>query len=116
MQIPATPLVINGERAPVFTWRAGARHRIRLINITPDSIVSIALQSGQGAPLTWTPVTKDGAPLPAGARTPTTARQTIAPGETYDFEVDIPGGRRTLWLEVRTPADNCEAQGQVIAK
>jgi manganese oxidase len=114
--IPATPLVINGERTPVFTWKAGARHRIRLINITPDSIVSVALQSGPGTALTWTPATKDGAPLPAGARTPIAARQTIAPGETYDFDVDVPAGRRTLWLEVRSPAGKWEAQGQVIAK
>ncbi len=113
--IPATPLVINGERAPVFTWKAGTRHRVRLINITPDSIVSIALQTAQG-PLTWTPAAKDGAPLPAGARTPTAARQIIAVGETYDFEVDLPPGRRTLWLEVRSTAGQWEAQGQVIVK
>jgi FtsP/CotA-like multicopper oxidase with cupredoxin domain len=114
--IPATPLVINGERSPVFAWQAGVRHRIRLINITPDSIVSVALQSGQGTPLTWTPATKDGAPVPAGARTPIAARQTIAPGETYDFDVDAPPGRRTWWLEVRSPAGKWEAQGQVVVK
>ena len=112
--IPATPLVINGETSPVLAWKAGAIQRVRLINITPDSIVSVSLQSS--APLLWTLVAKDGAPLPSGARTPAPARQTIAPGETYDFEVDVPAGRRTLWLEVRTPAGKWEAQAHVIAK
>jgi len=113
--VPATPLVINGQTAPVFTWKAGVRHRVRFINITPNSIVSVSLQNAQG-PLTWVPAAKDGAPLPAGRREPGAARQTIAVGETYDFEVDLPPGRRTLWLEVRSTAGKWEAQGQVIAK
>ena len=113
--VPVTPLVINGQTAPVFTWKAGVRHRVRLINITPDSIVSVSLQNAQG-PLTWLPAAKDGAPLPAGRRQPVAARQTIAVGETYDFEIDLPPGRRTLWLEVRSTAGKWEAQGQVIAK
>ena len=52
--VPATPLVINGQTAPLFTWKAGVRHRVRLINITPDSIVSVSLQNAQG-PVTWLP-------------------------------------------------------------
>jgi FtsP/CotA-like multicopper oxidase with cupredoxin domain len=113
--VPTAPLAINGQAAPVFTWKAGARHRVRLINITPETIVSVSLQSAQG-PITWTPVAKDGAELPAGRRQGVTARQTIAVGETYDFEIDVPPGRRTLWLEVRSAAGKWEAQGQVIAK
>jgi FtsP/CotA-like multicopper oxidase with cupredoxin domain len=113
--IPATPLVINGETSPVIVWKAGTVHRVRLINITPDSIVSVSLQSAAGA-LTWTSVTKDGSPLPASARQPKPSRQTIAPGETYDFEVELPPGRRNVWLEVRSPAGKWEAQAQVIAK
>jgi len=113
--VPATPLVINGETTPVFTWTAGMRHRVRLINITPESIVSVSLQNAQG-PLTWEPAAKDGAPLPAGLRQPGAARQTIAVGETYDFEIDVPPGRRTLWLEVRSTAGRWEAQAQVITK
>lgn len=113
--VPATPLVINGEAAPVFTWQAGVRHRVRLINITPDSIVSLSLHNSQG-PLTWLPAAKDGAPLPDSLRQSTPARQTIAVGETYDFEIELPPGRRTLWLEVRSPAGKWEAQGQVIVK
>ena len=68
--IPATPVVLNGEPAPRFVWKAGERHRVRLINITPDDIFTVSLQTSQG-PVAWTPVTKDGAPMPPSARIPT---------------------------------------------
>ena len=85
-------MVINGERAPRLVWKAGARHRVRLINITPDDIFSVSLQSAD-APLMWTPVAKDGAPVPAAdAVAGRGARQTIAVGETYEFEYQAPGG------------------------
>jgi FtsP/CotA-like multicopper oxidase with cupredoxin domain len=113
--IPVIPVVINGEHAPVMVWKAGARHRIRLINITPDDILTVALQTAQG-PVNWTPLAKDGAPVPASARTSKPARQPIAVGETYDFEVDVPPGRQTMWLEVRTTAGKWQAQGKVIVK
>jgi FtsP/CotA-like multicopper oxidase with cupredoxin domain len=113
--IPATPVVLNGARGPEFVWKAGTRHRVRLINITPDDVLSVSLQNAQG-PVQWTPVTKDGAPVPAGARTPALARQTIAVGETYDFEVDVAPGRRKLWLEVRGIGGKWEAQGMVIVR
>jgi hypothetical protein len=64
----------------------------------------------------WMPAAKDGAPLPAGLRQPVAAQQVVAVGETYDFEVDLPPGRRTLWLEVRSPAGKWEAQAQVMAR
>ena len=75
--IPVTPVVLNGDPAPRFVWKAGQRHRLRLINITPDDILTISLHSPQGA-VAWTSVTKDGAPMPAGLRTPAPARQRIA--------------------------------------
>jgi hypothetical protein len=40
----------------------------------------------------------------------------IAVGETYDFEYQAPEGRKTAWLEVRTPGGKWQAQGQVIIK
>src|SRR4029453_8901788 len=70
-------VVINGARAPRFVWKAGTRHRVRLINITPDDIFSVSLQTTTG-PLTWRAVVKDGAPLPAGESVAGTATQTIA--------------------------------------
>jgi FtsP/CotA-like multicopper oxidase with cupredoxin domain len=108
-------VVINGERHPRLVWKAGARHRVRLINITPDDIFSVALQTSDG-PVTWTPVAKDGAPLPVADTEPVLARQTIAVGETYEFDYPAQEGRKTVWLEVRTPSGKWQAQGQVIVK
>jgi FtsP/CotA-like multicopper oxidase with cupredoxin domain len=113
--IAVTPIVLNGEAAPRFVWKAGQRHRVRLINITPDDVLTFSMQSAQG-PATWTPLTKDGAPLPASMRTPVPARQTIGVGETYDFEVQTAPGRENLWVEVRSTTGKWLAQGHVIVK
>ena len=115
VMIPSTPLVINGEPAPRSTWKAGQRHRVRLINITPDDILTVAVESARGV-TSWTPLTKDGAPLPAALRAAVPARQTIAVGETYDFELDVPPGPQNLWIDVRTTAGKWLAQGHVIVR
>ena len=108
-------VVMNGERAPRLVWKAGGRHRVRLINITPDDIFTVALQAAEG-PLLWTPVTKDGAPLPPAESVEVQARQIIAVGETYEFEYQAPAGRKTAWLEVRTTSGRWQAQAHVIIK
>jgi FtsP/CotA-like multicopper oxidase with cupredoxin domain len=108
-------VVMNGERAPRFVWKAGARHRVRLINITPDDIFSVTLQTSDG-PVLWTPVAKDGALVPAAESVATPAHQTIAVGETYEFEYQAPEGRKTAWLEVRTLGGKWQVQGHVIIK
>lgn len=113
--IPAIPVVLNGESAPRYVWRAGQRHRVRLINITPDDILTVTLETAQG-PTTWKPVTKDGAPLPQHLRAAIPARQSIAAGETYDFELDLSPARQNLWIDVRSTAGKWLAQGQVIVK
>ena len=41
-------VVMNGERAPRFVWKAGARHRVRLINITPDDIFTVRCKRRTG--------------------------------------------------------------------
>jgi FtsP/CotA-like multicopper oxidase with cupredoxin domain len=105
-------VVLNGERAPRFVWKAGQRHRVRLINITPDDIFSVALQTADG-PVMWQPLTKDGARVSEADSAAAPARQTIAVGETYDFEYDAPAGRKTAWLEVRTTSGKWLVQGQV---
>ncbi|MGH9163336.1 MAG: multicopper oxidase domain-containing protein [Vicinamibacteraceae bacterium] len=108
-------VVINGARSPRLVWKAGARHRVRLINITPDDIFSVALQTADG-PVTWTPVAKDGAPVPIAESAAVPAHQTIAVGETYEFEYEAPAGRKTAWLEVRTTSGKWQAQGHVVIK
>jgi FtsP/CotA-like multicopper oxidase with cupredoxin domain len=108
-------VVLNGQRAPRFVWAAGARHRLRLINITLDDIFNLCLQSNTG-PASWTLLTKDGAPVPAGAMASRPACQTIAVGETYDFAYETPRGRATLWIETRTTGGRWLVQGQVVVK
>ena len=110
-----SPVLVNGQNAPRTVWKAGTRHRIRLINITPSDIFDVILQTSDG-PVTWRPLTKDGAPLPPSRCQPGAAKQVIGVGETYDFEYDAPAGRRTLWLEVRGQGGKWHAQGQVIVR
>ena len=109
------PIVINNERQPQFVWTAGARHRLRLINITPGDTLVATLQTNEG-PVTWRPLTKDGAPVPVDGPDAAPASQMIGVGETYDFEVETPADRRTLWLEIRTSGGKWLAQGRVIVK
>ena len=107
--------VIDGEREPHWTWAPKTRHRLRLINIAPDDIWSVSLTGADG-PLTWRPLTKDGAAVPASEAKSGPARVTIAVGETYDFEVETPAARKALWLEVRGTDGKWQAQGRVLVK
>ena len=109
------PAVLNGQRDPQVVWKAGARHRVRLINITPGDIFSVTLQTSEG-PVTWRPLTKDGAPLAPTDAQPRPAKQLIGVGETYDFEYQAPPGRQNLWLEVRSPGGKWQTQGHVIVR
>lgn len=110
----ASSVEVNGAHAPRFVWRAGARHRVRLINITPDDIFTVSL-TARGTPVTWRPLTKDGAPV-VTSPDPMPATVRIAVGETYDFVYDAPPGPASLWLEVRTSGGRWQAQGQVIVR
>ena len=113
--IGVTPVVLNGESAPRWAWKAGQRHRVRLINITPDDVLTLSIQTARG-PAMWMPLTKDGAPLPVSMRQPVPARQTIGVGETYDFEVETAPGRESLWVEVRSLAGKWLVQGRIVVK
>ena len=111
---PGAPVVINNSRTPEYVWKASVRHRIRLINITPDDIVQVTLRGSDG-PVSWRPLTKDGAPVTGGENS-APANQVIGVGETYDFEYTAAPGRRTLWLEVQTPGGRWLVQGRVIVR
>jgi len=113
LQDPAS-VVLNGERAPRFSWKAGATHRVRLFNITPDDIFNVSLETGNGL-AQWTPIAKDGATVPNADAVSVPARQTIAVGETYDFTY-VAANRRTVWFDVRTTSGKWQAQGEVIVK
>ncbi len=103
------PVVVNGENRPALLLRPDARHRLRLVNITPNDILTVALTTAK-EPLIWRPLAKDAVPV---AGEPRAAIQRIAVGETYDFEYVAPPGRQTFWLDVRTPSGRWEAQGRV---
>jgi FtsP/CotA-like multicopper oxidase with cupredoxin domain len=95
------PFALNGRASPApITMRAGVPHRLRLINITPNNVALTAFLVDQFEVVRWKLLAKDGASVPASQHEPRVARQLIAVGETYDFEID--GTRpRNLWLEVR---------------
>ena len=111
----AETAVINGVRAPQLTWRAGARNRVRLVNITPDDLLTVSVVARE-SPITWRPLTKDGAPVPAIETKPGPATLRIAVGETYDFEYDAPPTPATLWLEVRSASGKWQSQARVAVK
>jgi manganese oxidase len=111
----AESAVVNGARAAQLSWRAGARNRIRVINITPDDILGVSLLV-RDTPVTWRPLTKDGVPVAALEAQPISAKLRIGVGETYDFEYDAPPGRATLWLEVRTSGGKWQSQARVTVK
>jgi len=66
--------------------------------------------------VSWVPLTKDGAPVPAAEGLPVPAQLRIAVGETYDFAYDAPPGRATLWLEVRSASGRWQAQGRITVR
>jgi FtsP/CotA-like multicopper oxidase with cupredoxin domain len=110
---PAT--ILNGSSSPEFVWKAGARHRLRFVNITPNDVYVVSLARAE-TPVEWQPLTKDAAPVPVASAGPRAASQTIAVGETYDFEFTAPPGRQTLWINVRTPAGRWMVQGRVVVR
>jgi hypothetical protein len=80
--------------------KAGVPHRLRLINITANNTALTASLVNQLELIEWKPVAKDRATLPAAQSVLRAARQQVAVGETYDFEIH-PAGPQNLWLEVR---------------
>jgi len=95
------PFALNGRASPEpIAMQAGVPNRLRLINITPDNVALTAFLIDQFELAQWKLLAKDGAAVPAAQRQPRPARQPVAVGETYDFEVDT-SRPRNLWLEVR---------------
>ena len=95
------PFALNGSATPdPISMRLGVPNRLRLINITANSVDLTALLVDRFEQTTWKPLAKDGATLPAGQTAPRPARQRVTVGETYDFEIQ-PSRSQQLWLEVR---------------
>jgi FtsP/CotA-like multicopper oxidase with cupredoxin domain len=82
-----SPMLVNGSDHPVGNeLRAGERYRLRFINITPGDDGTSMVLAAAGKPVSWTPMAKDGAELPARYRAVCEAKFKFAAGETYDFE------------------------------
>jgi hypothetical protein len=116
--------VINGRSAPVpalppgptpTVLRAGARNRLRLINITPASFALTFVLTDGFAPVQWMPLAKDGADLPQSQRRRREARQLVSVGETYEFEIQ-PALNKPLWLELRRGNGEWVAQVLLVAR
>lgn len=97
------PFAINGERTPsALELERGVPHRLRFINITGDAVALTVQLASRFDPMRWTLIGKDGAATAPAQRTLRPARQLVAVGETYDFELPpLTGGQGALWLELR---------------
>lgn len=109
-----SPLDVNGEANPdTIVLRVGRPARLRFISLAmfnPNATVILTARAdsvGDGRRdtmmVSWRPIAKDGADLPAAARVSRFARQIVGMGETYDFEY-APARRGILRLEVRPAA------------
>ena len=79
-------LVVNGDSVlPPLTMTYGAAHRLRLINIGVAVAVRFSLRRDT-ALVSWKPIAKDGADLPATQSASRRAIQTVVVGEAFDFE------------------------------
>jgi len=100
-RLPNEPFVVNGSTKPApLELEAGVVHRLRLIGITADNPNLTVQLLGRFDPIQWTLVAKDGADVPVAERRVRPARQGVAVGETYDFEL-APLEPAGLWLELR---------------
>lgn len=106
-----TPLDINGSTNPdTIVLHVGQPARLRFMSLAlvdPEATITLTARRdsssanlGDTLLMRWTPVAKDGADLPASARTSRIARQIMAMGETYDFSF-TPTRRGMLRIEVR---------------
>jgi FtsP/CotA-like multicopper oxidase with cupredoxin domain len=102
---PDEPFVVNGDSKPrPLELKAGVAHRLRIINITPENTGLVVQLLSRLDLMQWTPVGKDGAELPTQQRNVRAARQQVAVGETYDFELAPMEPRPEgfgLWMELR---------------
>jgi FtsP/CotA-like multicopper oxidase with cupredoxin domain len=94
---------LNGKREPAdITLAAGTTYRLRLINILPADVASISLNA-DSVPVSWTPISKDGADLPTALRNLVPASLREGVGETYDFAW-TPAGRMDAELVIQITA------------
>ena len=95
---------LNGTRKPApLTLKSGMPYRFRLMNVTMGGPGLVFGLVRRGAPVTWTPLAKDGYALPPWQAVSRKASQAVSIGETYDFRVLAPDTASAA-LELRTGA------------
>jgi FtsP/CotA-like multicopper oxidase with cupredoxin domain len=101
----APHLLVNGDSLPApMRLRAGATHRIRLVNIGPGGAWRYSIQRDTAAER-WRAVAKDGADLPPALATEGPAETYLDVGETADFEWrPAPGSYRLAVRRLAAPA------------
>jgi hypothetical protein len=81
--------------------RAGTRYRLRWMNIGFVAVQRVSFLRDSSALEQWSPLAKDGAPLPASRAKPRPARFVFGVGETYDFTY-TPGDVGTRRITIAT--------------
>jgi FtsP/CotA-like multicopper oxidase with cupredoxin domain len=92
-------LVNASATPPPLTMRVGTTYRLRLIQMSAHRSGATLELRRDDSVMTWRPVAKDGAALPAPHREQA-ARAFISVGETQDYEI-TPARAGALRLEVR---------------
>ncbi len=99
---PNMSLLMNGEKALApIRFRAGTAYRLRIMNVTLFNAGVRARLVGDGYPVRWRALAKDGADLPPHRRDVELADRNVSIGETMDFEF-TPRAAGELVLEVRS--------------
>jgi len=93
--------LVNGRTSPrPLRLTVGETHRLRLISIHPDWVVSFSLRNDSTV-AHWQALAKDGADLPPALATMRRANVEMGPGETADFAF-TPTEVGTWRLEVKS--------------
>jgi FtsP/CotA-like multicopper oxidase with cupredoxin domain len=98
---PAHVLVNGDSLPPPLVLAAGIAHRLRFVNIGLAGLLTVSLLR-ENTPVDWRALAKDGADLPTAQATRRRATQTVAVGETYDFELTAPAPGEYL-LRITAP-------------
>jgi len=102
LDVTLDAVLINGRASPDrLAVRSGVPQRLRLINMTTRRPRIRAELWHDSTPVSWRPLAKDGADLPAKFRHELPARAPISIGGTMDFEF-VPSADGTWRLVVRS--------------
>jgi len=89
----ARRIVVNGDSAaPGLVWTAGRGYRLRFVNIGPAQRLRFSVERDSADYVTWRPLAKDGADLPASQTAERPAHEVLDVGETFDATVALPSG------------------------